>query len=306
MKQLLLSGVIIAAGLVAVITLSGYLERVRPPMPEGYEDSDLSINGSKFKGFAFGMEGLIADWYYVRSLQYIGDKVIKSKSDTINIDDLRDLNPTLLYPLLENATTLDPHFIAAYSYGAMVLPAIDSGKAVQFATKGIANNPNEWRLYQYLGYIYWKLGRYGEASETYEKGSKIAGSAPFMKMMAASMKTEGGSRDTARAIYREMLAGSEDDQVKITAERRLKELDSLDEREAIDHVLADFKERLGRCTNGFGEVLPLLMNVKLPGNRDFRVDNQNRLIDPTGAPYLIDNQNCRVKLDAEHTGLPVR
>ena len=272
-------------------------------MPEGYGDADPTFNGSRLKGFAFGMEGLVSDWYYIRSLQYIGDKVINSKSDFINIEDLRDLNPKLLYPLLTNSVNLDPHFIAPYSYGALIMPAIDPEKAIELATKGIENNPNEWRLHQYLGYIYWRLKRYEKASEIYEKGSAIAGAPPFMKIMAASMKTAGGSRETSRAIYREMLANTEDEQVKITARRKLNELDSMDERDAMDKMLAELKDKNGRCAESLHEILPMLSHVKLPDGHDFRITSTNELVDPTDAPYLLDKQACQAKLDLSQTGI---
>ncbi len=173
-QRAVLPAIIIVVGFAAITFITGPLEQSRPHLSEGYGDTDLTLNGSRLKGFAFGMEGLLADWYWIRSLQYIGDKLL-SRTD-INIEDLRDLNPRLLYPFLDNATDLDPHFIAAYSYGAIVLPAIDPEKAIALANKGIARNPDQWRLYQHLGYVYWKLGRYEEAAQTYEKGSQIAGS----------------------------------------------------------------------------------------------------------------------------------
>jgi tetratricopeptide (TPR) repeat protein len=306
LKNIILPMAILFAGFGAVPTLSGYIERHRPQLGEGYEDSDLQMNAGWLRGYAFGGEGLIADWYFMRALQYIGDKLLKNPEMVIDLEDLRPLNPRLLYPLLQNATDLDPHFIAAYSYGAMVLPAIDPEKAIEMAKKGIANNPNAWRLHQHLAYIYWKLGRYDEASEAYEKGSKIAGAAPFMRLMAAAVKTEGGSRETSRAIYKEMLDSSNDEQVRITAQRRLRELDSLDERDEIDRVLTEFKERNGRCANSFSEITPGLLAVKLPTGRGLRADSGNRPVDPTGAPYLLDIENCRVGLDRQHTGLPVK
>lgn len=299
-RSIILPLVIIAAGFAVVIGLSGYLDRNRAELPADYEDSDLSMNGSRLKGFALGFEGLMADWYWMRSLQYIGGKIINAKSE-INIDDLRDLNPRLLYPYLDNATDLDPHFIAAYSYGAVILPAIDPDKAIAIAQKGIDKNPTEWRLYQHLGYIYWKLGRYSEAADTYEKGSQIAGSIAFMKLMAASMRTEGGSRATSRAIYQQMLADAQDEAVTITAKRRLMAIDSLDDREAIDRVLADFKEKNGRCANSFGEIGSILMQLKLPEGRMLSVDSARRLVDPSNTPYLLDKENCKAKLDPEKT-----
>ncbi len=302
-KNTVLPAVMVVAGLITAALLSGYIQIVRPQLPENYEDSDLTVNGARLKGFALGFDSLIADWYWMRSLQYIGNKIVASKSEDIDLDDLRSLNPRLLHPLLENATDMDPHFTAAFAYGAVVLPAIDPEKAIAIAQKGIANNPNEWRLYQHLGYIYWKLKQYDKAAETYDRGSEIPGAAPFMKIMAAAMRTEGGSRSTARQIYQAMLDGSDDPMVRVTAERRLNLLASLDEREAIDRALAEHKEKTGRCVTDLKETIPLLMPVKLPEGREFRIDSKNRLVDPTGAPYGLDRDKCRVILD-EETGLP--
>ena len=304
-KRVILPTVILIAGFSAVVAISGPLENAKPVLPPTFSDSDLSMNGARLKGFALGMEGLLADWYWVRALLYIGDKMLNRKVEKIDYEDLTSLNPRLLYPLLQNATDLDPHFIGAYSYGSIVLPAIDKEKAIEFASKGIANNPNEWRLYQHLGYIYWRLDNYEKAAETYEKGSEIPGASSFMRLMAASMKSEGGSRTTARSIYRQMLAETSEEPVRITAEKRLKELDWFDERDAINQTLASFKERNGRCSNSFGEIAPLLMTTKLPEGREFRIDSSRRLVDPTDAPYILDKERCVVKLDTANTQLPV-
>ncbi len=300
----LLTLLVVAVGVALSVPLSASIDRTRQRLPEGYVDADLAVHGARLRGFALGMEGLVADWYWMRSLQYIGDKMLSRPAGTINIDDLRDLNPRLLYPFLDNATTLDPRFYAAYSYGAVVLPAIDPEQAITLAKKGIHHNPEQWRLYQHLGYIYWKLGRYEEASDAYERGSLVPGASPFMKLMAAAMKTQGGSRSTARAVYREMLTSSDDENVRITAERRLNALASLDEREAIDRVLAEYREQTGRCPVSLKDVMPALTRVRLPDGAAFRVDAAGRLADPTGAPYLLDRTECRVTLDRERTGLP--
>jgi len=297
---------VLIAAFAVVIAVGDYPDRSRPKLPPDYSDSDLSMNGSRLKGFALGFEGLLADWYWMRSLQYIGNKILESPNKDVNIDDLRSLNPRLLYPMLDNATDLDPHFIEAYSYGAIVLPAIDPATAIAIAEKGIARNPNEWRLYQHLGYIYWKMKQYDKAAETYEKGSQIADAPAFLRLTAASMRTEGGSRSTARQIFKQMLDGSDDPMVRTTAQRRLKELDSLDQRDAIDKTLSEFRQATGRCANSFGEIYPALMQIKLPDGNAFQVDRSNRLVDPTEAPYILDKENCRVTLDAARTGLPLK
>lgn len=301
--KIFLSTLLIIVGFALVFVLSNFLEKSRPSLPEGFEDSDLAVQGARLKGFALGFEGLIADWYWMRSLQYIGGKVLKSEG-TINLDNLRPLNPRLLYPYLDNATDLDPQFMTVYSYGAVVLPGIDTEQAIKIAQKGIDNNPNEWFLYQHLGFIYWRSGQYEKAAEIYEKGSRIAGAPDFMRMMSAKMKSEGGSRETARSIYRQMFEEAADKQSKEALNLRLLELDSLDERDAIRAALQNLKEKTGRCASNWSDIFPLLQNVKLPEGRDFRIDKSNNIVDPSGAPYILDKEKCDVHLNQEKTKIP--
>ena len=261
------------------------------------------MQGAKLKNYSLGFNGLLADLYWMQALQYIGNKALNSK-EKVDLEDLRPLNPRLLYPLLDNATDLDPQFTAVYSYGAVVLPAIDSQQAIKFTEKGIRENPAEWRLYQHLGFIYWKIGDYEKASEVYAEGAKVPGAPALMQLMSARMKAEGGSRATSREIYRQMLSDAQDERVRENAALRLLELDSLDERDAIRRALETFKTGNNRCVNSWREILPLLQNVKLPNGKNFRVDNASNLVDPTAAPYVLDKENCDVKPDAEKTKLP--
>jgi tetratricopeptide (TPR) repeat protein len=294
----LVLAIVAVAAFASVVTLSKYVERNRISVPESYSDEDLDLQGKKLKGFGLGFEGLIADWYWMRSLQYIGNKIEKSDTETINLDNLRTLNPRLLYPLLENATELDPKFITAYSYGAVLLPAIDPDEAIKLTEKGIANNPDEWRLYQYLGYIYWRLKNYGKAAEIYERGSRSPGAPPFLKLMVGMMETRGGSRETARQIYAQMHDNADDDDTRRIAGIRLQWLDSLEERDYLNSSLSSFKEKSGQCAHSFGELFPLLKSMT-PAGVDLRLNRSGEIIDPTGVPYLLDQSKCEATLSPD-------
>jgi tetratricopeptide (TPR) repeat protein len=293
------------AGFGAIYALSTDLESARPPLPAGYLDSDLALQGGRLRGFAAGAEGLIADWYWMMSLQYVGNKLAESGESFVNVDDLRALDPRLLYPYLDTATDLDPHFMAAYYYGAIVLPAVDPQQAITLTQKGMARNPDQWRLHQYLGYIYWRMGDYEKASEVYQAGSRIPGVPPFMKMMAAAMKTQGGSRETARQMYGQMLQQSEEQSTIDTARLRLMELDSLDERDALNAALEKARAASGRCPATLREIVPMLRTVKLP-HSEFRLDPSGNLADPSGAPYILEKAACKAVLDPERTKVPLR
>jgi tetratricopeptide (TPR) repeat protein len=288
--------VIAVAGLAVAIMVSSYSDKHRPTMPSEYEDQDLAVEGKRLKGFALGAEGLLADAYWMASLQYIGGKLVHSEEGLSNIENLRSLNPRLLHPYLENSTELDPKFVTAYSYGAIVLPAIDQDKAIALTEKGIANNPDEWRLYHYLGYIYWRLNNYQKAAEVYEKGSAITGAPPFMKMMSASMRNEGGSRSTARVIYQQMLGDSTDQQSRDVAQLRLFQLDSLDERDVIGKALENYKEQNGRCAVAFREIFPLLRTARTSEGKTLHIDITGNPVDPTGEPYILNTAECTIDL----------
>ncbi len=289
----------VAGGFGLILALSSFLERNRRVLPDGHEDSDLAFQGIRLKGYVLGADGLLADWYWIQSLQYLGDKITNSKSDYINVEDLSSLNPRLLYPYLENATEFDPHFLPAYSYGATILPAVDREKAILLTEKGIANNPDKFRLYQYLGYIYWKLGRYDKAAEVYNRGSQLSDAPPFMKLMAASMTNEGGSRDTARAMYQQMYDQADDQQTKNNAEFRLMEFDSQNELDAIRSALKTYSEKHGGCPKTLGAILPSLASVKLPNDKDFHIDAAGNLTDLSGSPYILDPTSCRAAIDPQ-------
>ena len=144
---------VILCGFAALFFLSGFIEKNKPEMPDSYTDEDLALQGARLKGYSFGFEGLIADWYWMQSLQYLGSKIVKNPDLNYTLDDLSPLNPRLLYPYLDNAATLDPKFLGVYEYGATVLPAIDNEKAVKLLEKGISENPasmaslSSFRLY---------------------------------------------------------------------------------------------------------------------------------------------------------------
>ena len=302
----MISAALIIFGFAAVYFLSSYVEANRVSLPESYEDEDLALQGKRLKGFVFGADGLLADWYWMRSLQYIGGKIVKADLANLNLDDLTVLNPRLLHPMLDTSTEFDPHLMAAFSYGATVLPAIDVEKAIELTEKGIANNPNEWRLLQWLGYIHWKSKNYEKAAEVYDKGARVPGSPPFFKLMAGRMRTESGSRETAREVYKQMLTEAPDQQTRYAAEMRLLEIDSMDQRDAISAALTAARQSTGNCPASLREILPRLKRVTLPGHNQFRLTAAGDLADPTGVPYLLDRANCSVGLDFSKTKIPAK
>jgi tetratricopeptide (TPR) repeat protein len=297
MKSLTL-GLVVVAGLACAALLVGWTDSLRPPPDPNAIDESLYLNGKTARRISLGFNGLVADWYWMRSLQYVGKKILSQPGD-VALDDLSKLDLKLLAPLLDTATTLDPEFLDPYEYAAIVLPAVDVQEAIRITQKGIAANPNAWRLYQHLGYIYWQQGNYQAAGETYGRGAQIPGVPPWMEAMKAKMLADGGSRDTAREIYTRMFEQSADEQVKDMARKHVWLLDSLDQRDVLRKLMRAFRDKNGRCPVSWTELSTAFRVLSIP------VDTSGAPLDPSGAPYLLSPGACEVQLNPK-SEVPVK
>ena len=283
-------GLVVVVGLACTVLLVRWTERLRPPVEAEVADESLYLNGTTARRISLGFNGLAADWYWMRSIQYVGRKML-SASEDVPIDDLSQLNVKLLAPLLDTATTLDPEFLEPYEYAAIVLPAVDVKEAMRITQKGIQANPNAWRLYHHLGYIYWQQHDYQAASEMYGRAAQIPGAPAWMQAMKAKMAADGGSRSTAREIYTRMYEGSSEQQVRDMAQKHLLQLDSLDQRDALRKLVNAYQARAGHCPNAWKELESVFRALRV------RVDASGAPLDPTGVPYVLRSGTCEIQLD---------
>lgn len=289
-RQTLYLSFVLIAGMAITVLLARTIDARRPAPDPNAIDESLYLNPNTARRLSLGFNGLIADWYWMRSLQYVGKKIINTPED-VPIDSLSQLNLKLLAPLLDTATTLDPEFADPFEYAAVVLPAIDVDAAIRIIRKGIDANPSAWRLYHHLGYIHWQQKHYKEAADMYRRGSQLADAPQWMAAMTAKIEAEGGSRNTAREIYKRMYEDSADEKVKDMARRRLMQLDSLDHRDILHKLMAEYKTRVGQCPATWKEMQPVLHLLRIP------VDQSGAPLDPSGAPYQMRAGACQAELD---------
>jgi tetratricopeptide (TPR) repeat protein len=294
LRQSVMLSLVIVAGMLCVFGLSRWMDANRPAASRAVEEERLYMTGTAVRRASLGFNGLVADWYWMRSLQYVGRKIIKYQAEhgDVQLDSLGELDLGLLYPLLDTTTTLDPQFMAAYEYGAVVLPEVNQEGAIRLLERGIAANPSAWRLYHHLGYIYWQRRDYPRASAIYAEGARLPGAAPWMTLMSARLKAEGGSRATAREIYRRLYEESDDKQIKEMAIRRLMQVASLDERDVIRKALNEYAARKGSCAASWQDLGQLLRAAGL------RLDASGAPLDPSDTPYVLVKQGCDVDTGA--------
>ena len=286
--------VVLVAGLGVSVALSRWLDARRTDQAKQFSESQLYLSGPAAKRLTLSFSGLAADWYWMRSLQYVGGKIVKyqdTHDGQFMLTNLSSLDLRLLGSLLDVATTLDPQFIPVYEYGAVILPEINPEQAIALLNKGIAANPSSWRLHQHLGYIYWQRGEYAKASEVYAAGAKLPGVPPWMAAMSARLKADAGSRDAAREIYRRLYETSDDKNVKEMVVAHLMRLDSLEDREVITRAINEFRTSNSRCPTSWHDLVPFIRGTTL------RIDPSNGApVDPSGVAYRLTNDGCAVNL----------
>ena len=194
---------------------------------------------------------LAADIYWTRAVQYYGSKRLG-----------QDTNLESLWPLLDLATTLDPQLIPAYRFGATFLSEPEprgAGRpdlAVKLLERGLEANPESWRLNQDLGNVdYLELKDYGKAGQTYLEGSKKAGAAPWMKIMAARFLEKGESRETAAMLWSEVYESSTDEALKENARINLQLLRADEDIDHLNEIAGQFAKRFGRPPHNMREII---------------------------------------------------
>ncbi len=232
---------------------------------------------------ALSYSSVLADVYWIRALQYYGG--------TRRVEGVAK-DYTLLYPLLDITTTLDPRFQLAYRFGAIFLAEKYPGGAgrpdlaVTLLEKGLRARPDNWRYLQDIGFVYyWWVGDYRAAAGWFQKASEVGGAPLWMKSLAAVTLAQGGDRASSRLLWQSLLAGADQDWLRSNARHRLQQLDALDQIDQLQAVVRLYASRTGTFPGSL-DVLARAGYLRwVP-------------VDPAGTPYAVDPSTGVVSLGA--------
>jgi hypothetical protein len=235
------------------------------------ERDDVVLRSGKLvQALSLEYAPLMADLYWTRVVQYYGNKHAR-----------RDGNLELLWPLLDVTTTLDPNLLIAYRFGSTFLSEPQPRGAghpelgIQLLERGIRANPDYWRFYEDLGFIYYfDMKDYARASAAFEEGSKNPDAQIWMKVMAAKIATQGESLDTSIFLWNDVYQTTKDPQVRENALLHLRLLTVEQDCQQIDALNAEYEKRTGRKAARVSE----LVQAGLP---------PRSRVDPAGFPYVI-------------------
>lgn len=263
-------GVLLVCSLAALWPLQRAIDRARGPAAE-ITDVLYVPSGKLLRRLCLGYEGLLADVYWTRVVQYFGRRRL---AQSTRFD--------LLGPLLRITTELDPHLLVAYRYGSIFLAEKPPGgagepeEALEILRRGIVANPDYWRFWQDLGFIYyWDLKDYPNAARVFRVGSERPGAYSWMKVLAATVAAKGGGYATSRLLWLEIYRHADTDSIRKSALEHLMALDAQDELGRLNGLLGGYRQKEGHPARAFSDLVAAGYLKAAPR-------------DPSGMPYVID------------------
>jgi hypothetical protein len=183
-------------------------------------------SGATAKRLSLDFDALAADAYWIRAIQhYGGDRLFGNRVRKYE----------LLYPLLELTTTLDPYFTIAYRFGAIFLSEAAPGGpgrpdlAIALLQKGLSAQPRKWQYSHDIAFVhYWHLRDYKTAAEWFQRAADQPSAPNWLRPLAAGMLTAGNDRASSRLLWSQILQSEQEEWLRSTATRSLRQLDALD------------------------------------------------------------------------------
>jgi hypothetical protein len=278
----------IAALLILLAALQRNIDASMSRLAQGKPELLLS-SGTTLKKLSLGYAPLLADIYWTRAVQYYGARVGTPEATF-----------ELLAPLLDITTTLDPKLMIAYRFGAIFLsePApAGAGRAdlaVDLVKKGIAANPDEWRLYQDLGFLYSiHLKDYQKAADSYLEGSKNPNAQIYMKVLAATVAQKGDSLETSKMIWSEVYASTQDELIRKRAVEHLKALDAALDLRRLNEIAEEYGRKFGR----YPATIQELRDAGLVGGKLRDPEGYAYGMGPYGVPQLDPHSSIVIDPD---------
>ncbi|HMD08594.1 MAG TPA: hypothetical protein VKH63_13730 [Candidatus Acidoferrum sp.] len=261
--------ILLSVGFAGVWQLQQRIDSQRAALHQERDELVLR-SGKLLKAMSLEYAPLMADIYWTRVVQYYGDK-----------RDRHDPNFELLWPLLEVTTTLDPNLLVAYRFGSTFLSEPSPRGAgqpelgIELLERGIKANPEYWRFYEDLGFIYYfELKDYARASAAFSEGSRNPDAQIWMKVMAAKIAAEGESLQTSVFLWNEVYQSTKDPQVKENALTHLQLLRVEQDCKQLDALADEFQKRTGRRPSRLVELVQAGLLPRVP-------------VDPAGYPYVF-------------------
>jgi tetratricopeptide (TPR) repeat protein len=275
---------LIAACIVAALLIRPVQERLDERVKGRVAAPDLLYFDSPtaVKRMALGYESLVADFYWMRAIQYYGRREEAS---------LRPVRYKNLAALLDITTTLDPKLLDAYRAGSGFLAepeplgAGQPQEALRLLDKGIALHPEEWRLGFDKGFVYfWHFKDFAQAGKLWLSLSRRPEVPRWMESLAATAMSRGGAVETAKDVWQQQYRESDRQDVRENAWNHLATIQVNEDLWTLEFFIEKYTEKYGRLPAALEDLTQVGFLQQVPR-------------DPSGTHYIYDRSTGTVVLD---------
>jgi hypothetical protein len=272
--------------LICAVLIKPVQDRVESSLGKLRQEPDLLFFSSPdlIKKMALGYGSLLADIYWMRTIQYYGNR---------DAADKRPIRYKNLATLLDITTTLDPNLLDAFRSGSSFLAEADPigagqpQEGVKLLDKGISLHPDEWRLYYDKGFIYYmNLQDYKAAGDVWLSGSRISGAPVWMQNLAAMSLSKGGAVEIALSLWRRQYEESDREIIRENARNHLLSFQVALDLWTLEALIENYQTKTGSLPQNLRELLR-------GKSREYST------IDPLGTPYQYDPKTGKVSLSPE-------
>ncbi len=182
------------------------LDQFQPP-------ENLLPSSAAAKVCALGYDQLLADWYWLAFVQYIGDGAARGRDHYAAADKY-----------LQLIVDLDPGFIKAYWFASFILGSErrQPDEAAKFIDRGIQANPDNWYLPFIAGINQYLYARNDiSAAKYYKMAAKFPDAPPWLSRQSAILAARIPSSIKEINIWDSIYGSSSDEMVKEKARGHL-------------------------------------------------------------------------------------
>jgi tetratricopeptide (TPR) repeat protein len=192
-------------------------------------------SGRMLRQVTAGFSNVTADFLWLRAIQYYGEH---RKTDLV-FDKAAHVFRVL--------TDLDPHFVEAYRFGALVVieDAGDPDAGFEILRKGIRENAGSWELAFDLGFHHFLRGEYGRAASYFRRASSLRPENERVARFAAYAEKKSGGLDSSEEMWREILESTENERFREAAEAALRGIQAARDTTALARFARDYRQRFG-------------------------------------------------------------
>ncbi len=277
---------VFCALLLATHFLHERLDGVRLPEPDDLAETLPTLGTLKL--ISLGYDNVVADYYWMRSLEFFGT----GKYNAVGYP--------LLEPLLRRSLTLDPLFKSAYLFAgtALTLPKMDPAKSNALLEQGLKYRPDVWQIPFYLGFNrYYFQQDYAGAAESLSIASKFPDAPPVIAQLATRIAAQAGRPEVGIQLIDEILERTKDEQVRASYLERRKALQLDVELQFLNRLVRRYRDEHAAEPKSIADFVRTGY-LREPPN------------DPYGKPYRLesdglvhsDSESARLRLKAQAAG----